>query len=103
MAMKHVNSRRGAASGAGQRTANNFALLRRATATCITVVLLAGLPSYGTADISIVVVDRDGHGVNVVAVTAMPAAPATGPSTAPKSAVMDQRHRAFVPLVLVVG
>jgi plastocyanin len=101
--MKHVKSIPGATSAGGQRTANNFALLRRATATCITVVLLTGLPSYGTADISVVVVDRDGHGVSEVAVTATPAAPATGLSTAPKSAVMDQRHRAFVPLVLAVG
>jgi plastocyanin len=103
MAMKHVKSRRGAASGERRRTANNFALLRRATVTCITLVLLSGFPSYGAADISVVVVDRDGHGVSEVAVTAMPAAPATGPSAVPKSAVMDQRHRAFVPLVLVVG
>lgn len=101
--MTHVKSRRGAACGGRERTAINFAVLRRATATCITLVALAVLPCYVAADISVVVVDRDGHGVSEVAVTAIPAAPATGPSPVTKSAVMDQRHRAFVPLVLVVG
>ena len=62
--MTHVKSIRGAVSGSRQRTGTNFALLRRATATYITLVLLAGLPSYGAADISVVVVDRDGHGLS---------------------------------------
>lgn len=63
------------------------------------------------------VVDRQGHGIGAVVVTAMPAAatpvtamPAPGARTPalvrasePKSAVMDQRNLAFLPRVLVVS
>ncbi len=49
------------------------------------------------------VVDRDGRGVGEAVVTATPAAANTGASPTLKSAVMDQRNRAFVPRVLVVG
>ncbi len=56
---------------------------------------------------SVMVVDRDGHGVGEVAVTATPvtATPATASSGSrppPKPAVMDQRNLAFKPRVLVV-
>ena len=47
------------------------------------------------------VVDRDGHGVDQVAVTAAPSAGTTTPAPAP--AVMDQRNRLFVPRLLVVA
>ncbi len=49
------------------------------------------------------VVDRAGHGVAEVVVTAMPAAPRAGAAPLLKSAVMDQRNLAFTPRVLVVG
>jgi len=47
------------------------------------------------------VVDREGHGVGAVAVTAMPMAAHV--AATPKPAVMDQRNLAFVPRVLVVA
>jgi plastocyanin len=49
------------------------------------------------------VVGRDGRGVGEVVVTAMPAAAGMAPAPIPATVVMDQRNRAFVPRVLVVG
>jgi plastocyanin len=49
----------------------------------------------------VTVVDRDGRGVDQVAVTATPSAGTT--TTAPSPAVMDQRNRLFVPRLLVVA
>lgn len=62
--------------------------------------LVCHLPC-GAAELSIVVADRDGHGIDQVAVTATPAAGATPAARSP--AVMDQRDRAFVPGLLVVA
>jgi plastocyanin len=86
---------------------------RRAIATCITLVAIAGSYSCAAADISVMVVDHDGRGVAevVVAVTPAAATPATAahPAVASPAAlsglktVMDQRNREFVPRVLVVG
>lgn len=78
---------------------------RGSIATWITFAsLLCSLPC-SAGELSIVVMDRGGHGVDQVAVTATPAMPAM-PSAAPPAppqAVMDQRNRAFVPGVLVVS
>jgi plastocyanin len=85
---------------------------RRAIATCITLVAIAAAFSCAAADISVMVVDRDGRGVPEVVVAAMPlaATPAANsaranPAARPGlgAAVMDQRNREFVPRVLVVG
>jgi plastocyanin len=102
MPMSHVNS-----------------LCGEAIATCITLVAIAGSFSCAAADISVMVVDRDGRGVAEVVVAAMPVAnlpvanlPAAATHTADaiaipppsrRPAVMDQRNREFVPRVLVVG
>jgi plastocyanin len=53
------------------------------------------------SNLSIEIVDRIGHGVDQVAVEVMPTSGA--PVPAPKRAVMDQKDRAFVPQVLIVG
>jgi plastocyanin len=74
-----------------------------AIATCITLVALAGSFSCEAADISVMIVDRDGRGVGEVVVAAVPAAANPGPSPSPKPAVMDQRNREFVPRVLAVS
>jgi plastocyanin len=71
------------------------------SATWITLAsLLCCLPCRA-GDLSVTVVDRDGHGVDQVAVTATPSAGTT--TTAPAPAVMDQRNRLFVPRLLVVA
>jgi plastocyanin len=75
----------------------------RAIATCITLVAIAGAFSCAAADISVMVVDRDGRGVAEVVVAAMPAAANPIPPASRRPAVMDQRNREFVPRVLVVG
>jgi plastocyanin len=72
-------------------------------ATCITLVALAGSFSCEAADISVMIVDRDGRGVGEVVVAAMPAAAIPGPAPDPKPAVMDQRNLGFVPRVLAVA
>jgi len=101
--MSHGKSICGTPSGRQSRSETNFALRSRTIATCITLGLLAGPLSVGAADVSVMVVDRDGRGVGEVVVTATPAAANIGPSPTLKSAVMDQRNLAFVPRVLVVG
>jgi plastocyanin len=71
------------------------------SATWITLAsLLCCLPCRA-GDLSVTVVDRDGHGVDQVAVTAAPPAATAAPTAAP--AVMDQRNRLFVPRLLVVA
>ena len=65
--------------------------------------MLAASISANAVDISVMVVDRDGHGVGEVVVTATPATANGGSSPTLKSVVMDQRNLAFVPRVLVVA
>jgi plastocyanin len=55
------------------------------------------------AELSITIVDRDGRGVGDAVVTLSPAQGAAGTPSQPKSAIMDQRDRTFVPRVLVVS
>jgi plastocyanin len=77
--------------------------LRCASATCITFALLAAALPSAAAEISVTVVDRDGHGIEDAVVTASPAGGKALPVSAAKPAVMDQRDRAFVPRVLAVS
>jgi plastocyanin len=77
------------------------ALCRRAITTCVTLICLMGALSGTAAEISVMVVDRDGHGVGEVVVTATPAVANMVPRLKPT--VMDQRNLAFAPRVLVVG
>jgi len=70
-------------------------------ATWITFAALACYLPCSAAELSVVVVDRNGHGVDQVAVTATPSAGTM--TTPPAPAVMDQRSRLFVPRVLVVA
>jgi plastocyanin len=81
----------------------NFALCRHVIATCITLASLAGSLSVEAADLSVMIIGRDGRGVDEVVVTAVPAAVTTGSSPALRSAVMDQKNLAFLPRVLVVA
>jgi plastocyanin len=101
--MSHVKSICRPPSEGRCRSETNFALCRRAIATCITLVSMAGSLSAGAVDISVMVVDRDGHGIGEAVVTAMPAIATAGPSPTLKPAVMDQRNLTFVPRVLVIG
>lgn len=86
------------------RYATRFALCGLVFATCITLAMLVGSKSSAAADISVLVIDRDGHGIGDVVVTATPtdSGGAVFSSNA-KSAVMDQRNLAFMPRVLVVA
>jgi plastocyanin len=99
--MKHVKS-----SGAGPAPARwgsgtRVALARRTIATWITFASLAGTSYCTASDLTIDVLDREGHGVDQVVATVTPAG-GTAPVT-PKPAVMDQKDRAFVPRLLVVN
>jgi plastocyanin len=55
------------------------------------------------AELSITLVDRDGRAVADAVVTVSPVQGAAGAVPAARSAIMDQRNRAFVPRVLVVS
>lgn len=85
------------------RYATHFAVCRLVIATCITLAALLGSMSSEAADISVMVFDRDGHGIGEVVVTATPAGSGVVPSSDTKAAVMDQRNLAFTPRVLVVA
>ena len=76
-------------------------LRRRLIATCVALVCLAGAFSGMAADMSVMVVDQHGRGVEEVVVTATLAVANGVPKLKP--AVMDQRSLAFAPRVLVVG
>lgn len=69
-----------------------------------TALLLLGAGAASAGEIAVSVLDRDGHPVDAVVVTV--AATRGGAAirrAAPAPAIMDQRDRAFVPRVLVVG
>jgi plastocyanin len=111
---RHVKWIRARLLGDTSRSSTSFALLHRASATCFTFALLAAALPGAAAEISVTVVDRDGHGIEDAVVTATPVAtaapvvtatPAVGKAPsggAPKDAVMDQRNRSFVPRVLAI-
>lgn len=99
----HVKSLSGVDLAGRHRSGTCFALLRRAIATCITFGAITGSMACESAELSITLVDRDGGGVGEAVVTLAPAQGASGAVSPPKSAVMDQRNRSFVPRVLVVG
>jgi plastocyanin len=101
--MSHVNSISPSTSAIPRRSETGFALCRRIIGTCVTLGMLTASISANAVDMSVMVVDREGHGVGEAVVTAMPAGANGGSSPALKSAVMDQRNLAFVPRVLVVG
>ncbi len=86
-----------------RRYANHVALYGLTIATCFTLALLMGSASSRAADISVMVIDRDGHGVGEVVVTATPADSAAVSSSNTKAALMDQRNLAFLPRVLVIA
>lgn len=87
-------------------TATEFALGRCAFGTWITLLCALGLVagSCRAAGLNVSVVDRQGHPVVDVVVTAAPIGGTATPATLPAgAAVMDQVNRAFVPGVLVVA
>jgi plastocyanin len=99
---RHVKWIRRRDLGGTSRSSTGFALLRCASATCVTFALLAAALPSGAGEISVTVVDRDGRGLEDAVVTATPAGGKAVPVPVAKPAVMDQRDRAFVPRVLVV-
>ena len=100
--MRHVNSISLIHSAIPRRSETGIALCRRIIGTCVTLAMLAAAISANAVDISVMVVDRDGHGVGEAVVTATPTAANAGAAPTAKAAVMDQRNLAFVPRVLVV-
>jgi plastocyanin len=103
IAMSHVKSALGGLFARRRQTGIQVALLRSATATCVTFAMLACSLTCRAGELTISVADRDGHGVAEVVVTATPSASAPPAAVDPKSSVMDQRNLAFLPFVLVVG
>jgi plastocyanin len=101
--MKYIDWISPRASAISRRFGTRFALCRPIIGTCVTLGMLVASISASAVDISVMVVDRDGHGVGEAVVTATPATANVGSSPTLKSAVMDQRNLAFVPRVLVVG
>jgi plastocyanin len=83
------------------RFETGFAFRRGFFATCVTLVSYLSSMFAGAADISVRVIDREGHGVNQVVVTVTPLT--SHVAFSPKPAVMDQRDLQFVPRVLAVG
>lgn len=75
----------------------------RAMAAGVVLGWFALSPLAHGSDISVMVVDRDGRGVSQVVVIATPSVTAGIRPLNPLPAVMDQRNRAFLPTVLVVG
>jgi plastocyanin len=72
--------------------------------TCVTLVLasLAVSISAGAADLSVMVLSREGRGVEKTVVVATPMRGTVALMTPPNPAVMDQRDLTFLPRVLVV-
>jgi plastocyanin len=101
MLMSHGSSSRSAATGGRRRFGTRFALPRAAIATWITFAALTAPLPCAAAGLALEVLDKDGHGVEQVVVTASPTG--GGRAAAPRPAVMDQKDRAFVPGVLVVA
>jgi plastocyanin len=86
----------------GGRYETHFELCSLIIATCFTLAPLAPTP-VTAGDISVLVVDRDGHAIPDVAVTATPARSGVVPSGETRPAVMDQRNLAFTPRMLVIA
>jgi plastocyanin len=94
-------------SGARRRYLTQFAATAASFAKWITLACLGACASSSlclAAGLTVTVLDRSGHALPEVVVTAAPtpevhAAPAASHATA----IMDQRNIAFVPQVLVVG
>jgi len=89
--------------GGTSRSRTHFALWARASATCITFALLAAVRPCAAAEISVTLLDRDGRGIEDAVVTATPTGARPLPAPAARTAVMDQRNRAFVPRVLAIN
>jgi plastocyanin len=102
MPINHIKSSRQFPLAHRCRYATHFAICRLVTATCVTLAALLGSMFSEAADISVMVIDRDGHGIGEVVVTATPADSRAVSSSNTKAAVMDQRNLAFTPRVLVV-
>jgi plastocyanin len=102
MRMIHIKSSRQLSLARRCRYATHFALCRLTIATCFTLASL-GPTFVEAADISVTVVDRDGHAIADAVVTVTPARSGIVPSSGMRTAVMDQRNLAFTPRVLVVA
>lgn len=90
-----------------ERIATGFAIAAGICADRITFVLLSLLAVSlvcSASELTVSVIDRSDRGVGDVVITVEPAnARVLPPATATATAVMDQRHLAFDPGVLVVG
>jgi plastocyanin len=85
----------------GRRSRAGIAIAARG---CVAAVALVVAAASLAGDLSVGVVDRAGRPVADVVVTVTPTGPRAGLHPhAPATAVMDQRNRAFVPLVLAVA
>jgi len=103
MAMSHVKFKSSISRGSPSQSETDSTFLKRTVATWITLTSLAGSLSVNAAELSVMVVGRDGRGVDEVVVTAMSTAANIGSSPTLRPAVMDQKNLAFLPRVLVVA
>src|SRR5258708_38221064 len=103
MAVSYVKFKCSIPGGSPSRSETDFAFSKRTIAAWITLTSLAGSLSVNAADLSVMVVGRDGRGVDEVVVTAMSTAAKVGSSPTLRPAVMDQKNLAFLPRVLVVA
>src|SRR5882672_7940745 len=103
MAMSHVKFKSSISRGSQSQSETDFTFLKRTVATWITLTSLAGSLSVNAAELSVMVVGRDGRGVDEVVVTAISTAVNIGSSPTLRPAVMDQKNLAFLPRVLVVA
>src|ERR1700743_2075798 len=96
MAILHIKSGSQIPLSDRGRPVTQFALLRWAIATCFTLAGLVQIP-VKAAEISVTVVDREGHGIADVAVTATPTRPGVAAMKDIKTAVMEHKNFAFTP------
>jgi len=79
-------------------------LLRSAKYVTFCLALVGAIRPCAAAELAVSVVEASGRALGDVVVTVAPASGAAVlPTSGPHSAVMDQRHRAFVPRVLAIA
>jgi plastocyanin len=94
-------------TGARRRYLTQLAAAARGFAKCITFACLGACAASSfclAAGLTVTVLDRSGHALPEVVVTAAPTPEVhSAPAASHATAIMDQRNIAFVPQVLVVG
>src|SRR5258708_7530165 len=102
MRMIHIKSSRQLSLARRCRYATHFALCRLTIATCFTLASL-GPTFVEAADISVTVVDRDGHAIADAVVTVTPARSGIVPSIGMRTAALPPPNPVFPPPVLLAA